>query len=134
MNGWKPHTHSDHRGQRTRDAEPLPGGRSVSVMPSSREGKTAVGLNRGRSDGAHRVQDHAPLCALGSPSVEQGCPVLKAQQLHSPQHQHARHVFNCCSCGCHTPTSIQSVSHSRWPPPHRHAHPQGLPQRGVSSS
>ena len=55
MDGWKLHTHSDHRGQRTLGAELLPTrdpGAPQVTPPSWRRGP-AVGLNRGRPDGAH---------------------------------------------------------------------------------
>lgn len=57
MDGWKLHTHSDHRGQRTPGAElqPTRGSRSSSSHPPSWRRGPAAGLNRGSPDGAHGV-------------------------------------------------------------------------------
>lgn len=82
------------------------------AMPFSGEGNAAVGLNRGRSAGARRVQDHTPLCALRSPSMEWGArsqssiTALSTVPACTP-------CLHLCSLGCHTPLppafSLQAV-------------------------
>ena len=115
MDGWKLHTHSDHRGQRTPGAKLLPtrGSRSSSSHPPSCRRGPAVGLNRGRPDGAHRVDNQSASvcppkpfqCGVGGEAGdrERG-PALTLLRQTAPYAAQARTGL-CLDCCAHlTPT------------------------------
>ena len=106
MDRWKLHTHSDHRGPRTPGAELLPTwdpGAPQVTPPSWRRGP-AVGLNRGRPDGAHGVDNQSAAVCPPKPrhcgGKERGPALTLLRRMHPARHKQ------------HWPTSV-SGAHPR---------------------